>query len=151
MFVLTIIAEDAIQLMPDGTLFLHIALILLMIAVLNATLFKPVNRILAEREARTGGRAGESQSILRSIDERLAGYERSLREARAEGYRLLEQQRGAAMAERQNRLSATRGEIESLVSKEKESLRAQAETARERLGEDARRAAADIAARFVRV
>ncbi len=151
MFVLTIIAEDAIQLMPDGTLFLHIALILLMIALLNATLFKPVNRILAEREARTGGRAGESQSILRSIDERLAGYERSLREARAEGYRMLEQQRGAAMAERQNRLSATRGEIESLVSKEKESLRAQAETARARLGEDARRAAADIAARFVRV
>ncbi len=149
MFVLAVIAENAIQLMPDGTLFVHIALILLMIALLNATLFKPINRILAEREQRTGGRAGESQGILRSVDERLAGYERSLRAARAEGYQSLEQQRAAAMSERQNRLSTTRTEVESMVDQEKRNLRTQADTARARLEEDARRAAAEITARFV--
>jgi F-type H+-transporting ATPase subunit b len=151
MLVLSIIAENSIQLMPDGTLLVHIALILLMIALLNATLFKPINRILAEREERTRGRSGESQGILRSVDERLAEYERSLREARAEGYRLLEQQRAVAMAERQNKLSATRAQIESLTVQEKESLRSQTETARAQLGEDARRAANEIAARFVRI
>lgn len=150
MYVLGVIAENSIQLMPDGTLFLHIALILLMIALLNATLFKPINRILAEREARTGGRAGESQDILRKVDERLSGYERSLRETRAEGYRLLEQQRTAAMDKRQKKLGEARDEIGSLVNREKENLRAQAETARVRLEEDARRAAAEITARFVR-
>jgi F0F1-type ATP synthase membrane subunit b/b' len=42
-------AENSIQLVPDGTLFLHIIIILLMVFVLNATLFKPINRILEER------------------------------------------------------------------------------------------------------
>ena len=151
MFVLSVIAENSIQLMPDGTLFLHIALILLMIALLNATLFKPINRILAEREQRTRGRSGEAHGILRRVDERLAEYERSLREARAEGYRLLEQQRAVVMTERQNKLSATRSQIESLTNQEKETLRSQSEMARARLEEDARRAANDIASRFVRV
>lgn len=150
MYVLSVIAESSIQLMPDGTLFVHIALILLMIALLNATLFKPINRILAEREARTGGRAGQSQDILQKVDERMSGYERSLRETRAEGYRLLEQQRAAAMDKRQRKLGETRGEIELLVNREKESLRAQTDTARGQLEEDARRAAAEITARFVR-
>ena len=49
------LAENSIQLVPDGTIFLHIALILLMIWVLNRTLFKPVNRILETRERMTGG------------------------------------------------------------------------------------------------
>ncbi len=150
MFILGLITENSTQLMPDGTLFVHIALILLMIALLNATLFKPINRILAEREARTRGRTGESQDTLRRVDERLSDYERGLREARAEGYHLLEQQRAVAMSERQNKLSAARGEVESLVNKEKGNLYAQAETARVRLEEDARRAATEISARFVR-
>lgn len=151
MIILGLIAENSIQLMPDGTLFVHIALIIAMIALLNATLFKPINRILAEREARTGGRAGESQDILRRVDERLTDYERSLRAARAEGYQSLEQQRAMAMNERQSKLNATRAEVEALVDQEKGSLRAQADTARVRLEEDARRAAAEISARFVRI
>jgi len=39
-------AENSIQLVPDGTLLLHILIILVMVYVLNATLFKPINRIL---------------------------------------------------------------------------------------------------------
>ena len=42
-------AENSIQLVPDGTLLLHILIILVMIFVLNATLYKPINRVLAAR------------------------------------------------------------------------------------------------------
>ncbi len=56
-------AENSIQLVPDGTLFLHIAIILVMVFVLNHTLFKPINRILEERERRTRGRTGEAREI----------------------------------------------------------------------------------------
>ena len=38
-----------IQLFPDGTLFIHIALILLMIYILNRTLYRPINRVLDTR------------------------------------------------------------------------------------------------------
>ena len=47
-------AENSIQLVPDGTLILHVIIILVMVFVLNATLYKPINRILEAREKRLG-------------------------------------------------------------------------------------------------
>jgi F-type H+-transporting ATPase subunit b len=137
-------AENSIQLVPDGTLFLHIAIILLMVFVLNATLFKPINRILEEREKRTRGRSGEANDILRSVEEKLAHYEQTLRKTRAEGYRLMEQERASAINERQTKLSAVREEINRSVADQKRAIHAQAEEARVTLDYEARRLAAEI-------
>ncbi len=49
-------SDSAIQLVPDGTLLFHLALIVVMVVLLNVTLLKPINRILEERERRTKGR-----------------------------------------------------------------------------------------------
>jgi F-type H+-transporting ATPase subunit b len=142
-------AENSIQLVPDGTLLLHIAIILVMVFVLNATLFKPINRILEEREKRTHGRTGEARGILQSVEEKMAHYEHSLREARAEGYRLLEQERAAAMSERQAKLSVVREDISRSVTEQKQAIRAQVEEARTTLESDARRLAAEIGAQIL--
>jgi F-type H+-transporting ATPase subunit b len=142
--ILLAFAENSIQLVPDGTLLLHIALILVMVFVLNATLFKPINRILEERERRTRGQLNEARDTLRRVEERMSAYERSLREARAEGYRLMEEVRAEAMRERQERLSGVREEIERSLAQEKESVHAQAEEARATLDTDAARIAAEI-------
>lgn len=142
-------AENSIQLVPDGTLFLHIAIILIMVFVLNATLFKPINRILEEREQRTRGRSSEAHDILRRVDEGLSMYERTLREARAEGYRLMEQERSIAMSERQKSLNAVREEVTQVLDKQKKELSVQAEEARSALALDARRLAADIGAQIL--
>lgn len=142
--ILLAFAENSIQLVPDGTLFIHIALILLMVFVLNATLFKPINRILEERERRTRGQLDEARETMRRVEEKMSAYERSLREARAEGYRMMEQMRVEAMRERQERLNAVRDEIERSVSVEKEKVRVQAEAARTTLETDAVRIASEI-------
>ena len=142
-------AENSIQLVPDGTLFLHIALILVMVFVLNATLFKPINRILEEREKRTRGRSGEARDILRSVEESTANYERSLREARAEGYRLMEQVRAEAMRERQLVINTLREEVERSITEQKEALATQTESARTTLGSDAQRIAKEIGERIL--
>lgn len=142
-------AENSIQLVPDGTLILHIVIILVMVFVLNATLFKPINRILEERENRTRGRSSEAHDILRRVDEKLTHYENTLRETRAEGYRLMEQERAAAMSERQAKLNAVREEINQLIAEEKNSIRTQTEEARATLEKDARRIAADIGAQIL--
>lgn len=142
-------AENSIQLVPDGTLFIHIALILLMVFILNATLFKPINRILAERERRTRGRSGEARGILKSVDEKLNTYERSLREARSDGYRLLEEMRAEAMRERQAKIGAMREELERSVAIEKEAVRSQSQEARATLEQDARRIAVEIGAQIL--
>ena len=51
-----------VQLFPDGTIFIHIALTLIMIWVLNRTFFRPINRVLEPREKFKdveGGEAGK--------------------------------------------------------------------------------------------
>ncbi len=142
-------AENSIQLVPDGTLFLHIAIILVMVFVLNATLFKPINRILEERERRTRGRSGHARDILRDVEEKLGLYERTLREARTEGYRLMEQERATAMRERQIKLDAVREEISRSVAEQKDSISSQAERARATLKADALNIAAEIGAHIL--
>lgn len=142
-------AENSIQLVPDGTLFLHILIILVMVFVLNATLFKPINRILEERERRTRGRSGEAHDILQRVEEKVAHYERTLREARAAGYQLMEQERAAALGERQARLNAVKDEIGRSVVEQKEAIHAQVEEARATLEQEARRIAAQIGSQIL--
>lgn len=145
MSVMTVLAfAESIQLVPDGTLFLHIAIILLMIFVLNKTLFKPINRVLDERERRTRGRSAEAQDILHRVGEKVTSYERSLREARAESYRLLESQRAEAMRARQSVLNGVREEATHSIEEQKNAIRAQADEARVTLKEEAYRVAASI-------
>ncbi|MBA3442771.1 MAG: hypothetical protein H0T92_23220 [Pyrinomonadaceae bacterium] len=138
------LAENSIQLVPDGTLILHIALILVMVSILNAIFFKPIGRILSNREACTGGRSQQAHEIMQRVGEKLSNYERSLREARVEGYRLLEQERALSMRQRQLSLDAARESINRLVNKEKGEILEQSADARRTLEQEARRVAYQI-------
>jgi F-type H+-transporting ATPase subunit b len=141
-------AENPV-LVPDGTIILHIIIILVMVYVLNATLFKPINRILEERERRTRGRSGEAKDIIQQVEEKLASYERSLREARSEGYRLMEQQRAEVMRERQIKVDAVREEVNRLAEEEKRVIRGQVEEARSTLMLDAGTLATEISSQIL--
>lgn len=147
--ILLVLAENSIQLVPDGTIFIHIAIILVMVFVLNATLFKPINRILEERDKRTRKGSSEANDILRRVDEGLSNYERTLREARAEGYRIIEEERAVAMSERQKKLNAIRQDVGNTLDEQKNELSAQAEEARLTLDADSRRLAAEIGAHIL--
>jgi F-type H+-transporting ATPase subunit b len=142
-------AENSIQLVPDGTLLLHVLIILLMVYVLNATLFRPINLILENREKRTRGRLTEAQEILRNVSERLAEYERALRAARTEAYALSEHERAAAMQDRQRELDEMRAKLAASMASEKEAIQRQAEAARVTLEADARLIAVEIGSRVL--
>lgn len=141
---------EAIQLVPDGTLVIHIAIIITMVFVLNRLLFRPVGRILSEREKRTGGRTGEARETIHRVKESLSRYENSLRQARAQGYGLLEQQQAAAYDERKQKVAVVREEVERQVEQQKGEIRAQVEQARGSLREDAARVAASISSNLLR-
>lgn len=140
---------ESIQLVPDGTIFLHIAIILLMVFLLNRMLFRPVNRVLAERDSHTHGRTNEAHETVRRVEESVARYERTLREARAEGYQLLERHQAAAAEERRQKLEQVRGEIGTSVDEQKRLIMEQSEAARLNLESEARRAAATISAQIL--
>ena len=140
---------ESIQLVPDGTIVLHIAIIITMVFVLNKLLFKPINTILEERESRTRGRSGEARETIRRVEENLASYENSLRKARAEGYKLLEQKQAEAFGERQQKISLVRQEVERQIEEEKGVIRAQAGEARATLEGEAASIASGISSQIL--
>ena len=110
------LAESSIQLVPDGTMLLHIVIIAIMVAVLNRTLLKPINEILQRRDALLSGRATEAQVLDAQRAEKLEQYEAALRAARSEGYQRLEREKMAAMREREQRVTAAKQEISKEVA-----------------------------------
>jgi F-type H+-transporting ATPase subunit b len=140
---------ESIQLVPDGTIVVHIAIIITMVFVLNKLLFKPINSVLEERESRTRGRSGEARETIRHVEESLANYENSLRKARAEGYRLLEQQQAEAFGERQQKIGLVRREVEQQIEEQKGVIRAQADEARTTLEGEAARIASGISSQIL--
>ena len=138
-----------IQLVPDGTLLFHILLILLMVAILNATLFKPINRILAERDATTHGRFSEAQAVIQNVKEKMEAYETSLRNARAEGYALAEQERVSSLKEREKQVLKLRAEMGSWLMTEKQKLANETRRAQEELEVESRSIGEQIATRII--
>jgi F-type H+-transporting ATPase subunit b len=142
-------SENSIQLVPDGTLLIHVAAIVVMVFVLNATLFKPVNRLLASREKRGKGRFAEAGEISKRVDDKLAAYESGLRSARAEAYQLLEAEHSAARAEREEALSRIRKELSATTLEQKKEVERQAAEARQMLESNARQFAEEIGGRIL--
>jgi F-type H+-transporting ATPase subunit b len=143
------LAGGAIQLVPDGTIVFHLLLIIVMVALLNATLLRPINDILEERQRQTKGRISEAEGILKRVEERVAHYESRLREARAEAYSLMEKERVSASAERERKLGEVSTEVGRRVADEKAKLRVSAEQVKGTLTSEARNIALDIGRRIL--
>jgi F-type H+-transporting ATPase subunit b len=143
------LAESAIQLVPDGTIIFHIFLIIVMIAVLNRTLFKPINQILAEREAQTEGSLSEAQSVIRRVRQLVHEYEQRLREARNEGYQLMEKQRLESLREREEKIRGLKEEIAEWSEQQKTQLREEVQKTHASLTQNSRELANDIATRIL--
>lgn len=142
-------AGSAIQLVPDGTLLFHLGIIVVMVAVLNATLLKPINRILAEREGRTKGRFTEAEAILNKMAQRLREYEVQLREARAEGYKVLEGERSALSRQREQKVGEVKAEVTRWSDEAKQQLNTDAQSVKASLKSDAARMAQEISRRIL--
>ena len=127
------LAETSIQLVPDGTLLLHLLMVAVMVFILNRTLLKPINQILAEREKQIAGRLKEAEALAAETEEKLRRYNGTLREARAEGYRLLEKERAAALKEKEEKVRLQREELSKTVAAQIEQTRQQEQKVRAEL------------------
>lgn len=139
-----------VQLVPDGTIFIHIALILLMIWILNRTFFRPINRVLQTRARNKGGHSSEAEEILGQVNEKTQKYDAAMREARLEGYQLIEQQRTEALAKRQSEVEAVKTEVSETISREKDSIEKQTEEARAAIAAEASNMAEKISSNILR-
>ena len=143
------LSGSAIQLVPDGTLILHVVLIVTMVLLVNATLLRPINRVLEERERRTRGRLSEAETTRRTAEERFREYDQRLREARAEGYALMERERTSLSDERQRRVAEIKTEVALTLSQQKQKLATEVDEAKRKLAGDARTSALEIAGQIL--
>ena len=143
-------AAESIQLFPDGTLFIHIALILVMIWVLNRTFFRPINRVIEARDKQKGGHGSEAESILNDVSEKQAKYNKELLAARTEGYELIEKERSAAIASRQAKIAEAKAETAQLLTSGKQKLEAEAAGARNIIATEAEVMAERISANILK-
>ena len=112
MFVLAF--AESIQLFPDGSLFIHIGIILLMIWVLNRTFFRPINKVIEQREKHQGSKGGEAAGILKDVDAKEAKVARELLDARTAGYEIVEKEQKKASDAREKKLSEVKAETAGL-------------------------------------
>jgi F-type H+-transporting ATPase subunit b len=141
-----VLAFESVQLFPDGTIFIHIAIVLLMIWVLNRTFFRPINRVIESREKFKNVEGGEAGSIRNEAAEKEALYERELRETRAQGYAYIENEHRKLVRAREKKLAEVKGETAEKMGAERADLEKQADEARAAMGSEADRLADEIAA-----
>ncbi len=147
---MVLLAFQEVRLVPDGTLFIHIALILLMIWVLNRTFFRPINRVLESRERSKGGRSSEAQEILKKIVDKQSRYDQTMLKARSEGYELIERERAQAVALRQEKIGAVKEEVAQKVAQETEELSRQTVEAKAAIAQQAEQMAEKISSNILK-
>ena len=128
-----ILAEAQIQLVPDATLLLHLAMVVVMVVVLNRTLLKPINRILSEREKQITGQLREAEALAAESQEKLQKYNDTLREARTSGYKLLEKERAEGLKEKEQKLRQSRDELSRQVAMQVDQIRRQEQAVKSEL------------------
>lgn len=143
-------AEPSIQLFPDGTLVIHVALILLMIWVLNRTFFRPINRVLESRARHSGGHNPEAEKILSDAAEKQRRYEQEMLAARSEGYELIEKNRAEALAVKSQKVGVVKAETSGMLESGSRGLQEQAAAARETLAREAEEMAEKISANILK-
>jgi F0F1-type ATP synthase membrane subunit b/b' len=128
-----ILALMQIQLVPDGTLLLHLVMVGIMVFILNRTLLKPINQILAERDKQITGRRAEAERLAAESQEKLRTYNEALHEARVDGYRLLDKERAEGLKQREEKVRQYREEMSKEVAAQVEATRQQEQSAKREL------------------
>ncbi|MGB7201156.1 MAG: hypothetical protein WBD16_02690 [Pyrinomonadaceae bacterium] len=137
---------ESIQLFPDGTIFIHVALILAMIWILNRTLYRPINKVLAARERNKGGHSSEAAEIIAGVEEREAHYNKEMLDARSAGYAFIEKEQNKAVTMREKKLSEVKTEVAEKLDTGRSEIEKQSADARAALRTDAEKMAERIAA-----
>jgi len=144
------LAESSIQLVPDGTLLLHFVLICVMVVVLNRTLLRPINKVLADREKRVQSALDDAAGLAQQRDEKMGQYQSELRQARTEGYQLLEQGRAEAVKEKEAKISDAKKELSTWLASELAATKAQEQKVMSELDAEASRVGDLITAQILK-
>ena len=136
-----------------GSLVLQALPTLFLIVVLHfylkAMLFKPLAKVLAERDALTKGAREKAEASLKLAGEKAALYEKAIRDARTELYKEQEAMRKQAIDDQAAQLVSARSASDARLKIARDEIAAQVEEARMGLAAQSSELADKIAASIV--
>jgi F-type H+-transporting ATPase subunit b len=134
---------------PDLSVFWVIFFVLVLTAVLNRLLFKPLQRVIGAREDAIRSARELAERSAAEARAATAEFDQKTSTARAEIYRQMDAMRKTALGERAEILARTRAEAEAAVARASATLKADAEEVRRRLAADAEALGAAAADRIL--
>lgn len=120
-------------------------LILLLHFYLKAVFFKPLEKVLSERENATLGARRKAEQLLAQAEAKAAEYEQKLSGARNEIYREQEELRRQLKAEQEKQLAEAAAQAKRQVDEARAQIAAEVEAGRRALQEESRMLASEIA------
>jgi F-type H+-transporting ATPase subunit b len=131
-----------------GELFLQavptVLIVFLFYLFLRANFFRPLERVLEERRARTEGARRAAESAQAAAQEKERAHQEALRKAKAELYAEQEQARRRALDERAEVIRSTRARAGDDIRMAKAKIQAEAAAARKELEQATQVLAAEI-------
>jgi F-type H+-transporting ATPase subunit b len=107
-----------------------VLILLVFYAVLRVLFFKPLLKVIAEREARTIGAQKTAEEAQKAAAEKVKQYQDALKQARTEIYVEQEAARKKVLDERAAQLKEARAKAAAMVIGERERIAAEAQAAR---------------------
>jgi F-type H+-transporting ATPase subunit b len=129
----------------DWSIIPAIIIFIITIVALNYLLFRPVLKIQAEREQRTTGLMAQTQKDLDHNLRLFEQYQATIKNARMEGYRLVEKSRAEALQHRNRMLEKDRASAELFIQEARGTIQDQTAVAKAQLGREAQEIANRIA------
>ena len=133
----------------DITVLFHIINMLVLMAVLNRILYKPVIAVMDKRHDTLGSLSGEAEQFEQHAHARQAELDRKLHEAGLKAKRALEAARGEAERAGAERLAAIRAEAGGEKERQLAEIRASFDVARSELLGNLNSVAQDMAAKIL--
>ncbi len=126
------------------TLLIQMINFLLLIFILNLLLYKPITKIIDERNKKIEDSKSEVESLDEQAELKIADYEEKMRQARQEAMSQRNEVKEEGEEAGKEIVEATRGEISTMIEGFKATLANEREAARNVLRDQAKKIAVEI-------
>ena len=123
-----------------------IVLVIVLHIYLKFVFFRPLEKVLAERDLATKGAIREAEASLKRAEEKAEEYDAALRKARAEIVQAQEAERQKLRREQSDAVVTARKRASELIEDARKKIAAEADSARQALAGETEKLASEIVA-----
>lgn len=117
----------------DVTFFIQMGLFLFLVYVLNVLIYKPISKVMAERDKKITGFESDAKTIEEDLEGKLADYKAKLNEAKEQGSVLRTELKKTGLEKETEVLGAAHSDALATIENAKKKIEAEKEAALESL------------------